>query len=75
MPKQLHVRPAYGRRYATTESAERDFHAGKDFEMINGEYTGRYMSIRDAMRIKEDGYDEIHVYTDAACQLRTVHKL
>jgi hypothetical protein len=73
--KQLHVAPAYGRRYVTTESAEADFAAGKDFEMVNGEYRGKYMSIRDMMRIKEDGYTEVHVFTDHTFQHRTVHVL
>lgn len=73
--KVLQVVPAYGRKYATTASAERDFHDGKDFMMINGGYNGSYMSIRDAMRIKEDGFKEIHVFTDGECSQRTVHVL
>ena len=73
--KSLHVAPAYGRRYATTASAEKDFAEGKDFIMINGDYTGRYMSIRDLKRIKEDGYKEVHVFTDHTFQHRTVHVL
>ena len=75
MKEALHVVPAYGRRYATTESAEKAFVDGKDFEMINGDYAGRYMSIRDLERIKADGYPEVHVYTDHSLTLRTVHVL
>jgi hypothetical protein len=73
--KILEVVPAYGRIYSSTAIAERDFHDGKDFEMTNGTYRGRYMSIRDAARIKKDGYDEIHIYTNTRREIRTVHVL
>jgi hypothetical protein len=73
--KILEVVPAYGRKYTTTAIAEREFHDGKDFMMVNGGYNGSYMSIRDAARIKNDGYAEIHIYTDTRREIRTVHVL
>lgn len=71
-PKILEVMGAYGRRYATTEAAERDFHDGKDFKVLGN---GPYMSIRDAMKCKEDGYAEIHILCGTNFELRVVHVL
>ena len=72
MSDALSVTPAYGRTYKTTADAEKAFHDGKDFQIWKD---GPYMSIRDAKRIKADGYTEIHVYTDRSLQHRTVHVL
>lgn len=40
---QLIIGPAYGRSYASVEALSKDWHAGKDFKVVNGPYC----SIRD----------------------------
>lgn len=72
MPKILEVMGAYGRRYTTTESAERDFHDGKDFKVTGN---GPYMSIRDLKRLKDDGYIEVHILCGLNYELCVVHVL
>lgn len=71
----LILAPAYGRRYPSTEAAEKDFAAGKDFMVLNPEVRGTYASIRDLDRMRGDGYTEVHIFTDSTFQHRTVHVL
>ena len=55
----LHIRAAYGRKYATREAAIADWFAGKDFQVIAGEWRGSYCSIDDTQAILADGYKKI----------------
>jgi hypothetical protein len=60
MTKLLNVIPAYGRVYANTQAAIKDWLAGKDFK-IRGK-DGPYLSIRDSEFLKNDGYALVRIY-------------
>jgi hypothetical protein len=44
MINSTYVRGAYGRKYKTEEAAQKDWDAGKDFQLVT---TGQYCSKRD----------------------------
>ena len=48
----LLIVPAYGRQYTDEEEALEDWIKGRDFKIPNG----RYLSVRDAARLREAGY-------------------
>jgi hypothetical protein len=50
MQQSLFVVPAFGKVYKTQNQAVKDWHAGKDFKVVNGSYC----SIRDSVAIKRD---------------------
>ena len=71
----MHLVPAYGRQYQSTETMEKDFADGKDFKILAGDVRGTYASIRDLERLKRAGFEEVHVYTDIHLNLRKVYVL
>lgn len=59
MNNLLHIIPAYGRVYSTTNAAVQDWIAGKDFKIRDG---GPYCSIRDSDALKREGYSMVRIY-------------
>jgi hypothetical protein len=58
----LTVSPAYGRDYRKKGDAEADWTAGKDFRIEGfGHYAGAYVSSRDMVQLKADGYDSVSI--------------
>ncbi len=62
--KNLVLRPAYGRTYATGKEMSKDWDSGKDFQIEIG---GSYCSVRDITLMKQQGYNGVHIVDTRSC--------
>jgi len=65
----LSIQPAYGRNYVASDDAINSWKAGADFKIVGGPY----LSIRDAEKLKEDGYDRIYLHFNKEFSYRIIY--